>query len=246
MLGAVVVQDPGSSFASNKNAGARVPRLVAELDTGIEPAFSGPGEVDRRRAEHPHPLRVVREPLGEAQPPTVLALCILAEGVLVDRDQGIRNSRRPAYTEPSVIDESTLPEQGRVLRSVEGKVDNRRNDCVLGRKTQRYGAERQTMQEVDRAIQGEILRDDPDDPDDPMRTANAKMAGSCTSWTGVWSSPGCAAAGGSRPSGAGSPAAESATVHRRTQAARPRPGRAGSRPPHPPAAPGRPVDPKDR
>jgi hypothetical protein len=55
--------------------------------------------------------------------------------------------------EPSVIGESTVPQQGRVLRSVEGKVDNRRNDPVLGKKTQRYGAQRQIMQEVDGAIE---------------------------------------------------------------------------------------------
>jgi hypothetical protein len=55
---------------------------------------------------------------------------------------------------------------------------------------------------------GEVQRDD---PDDPMRTAMRKMAGSWMSWTGAWSSPGYAAAAGSRPSGAGSPAVASAT-----------------------------------
>lgn len=79
-----MVQDPSSGFTSDKHAGAGVPGFVAKLDTGIEPAFSGPRKVDRRRTKHPHPLRVVGQPFCKAQPPTVLALCILAEGVLVD------------------------------------------------------------------------------------------------------------------------------------------------------------------
>ncbi len=56
--------------------------------------------------------------------------------------------------EPFVIGERTLSEQCRVLRSDEGKVDNRRNDRVLSEKAQRHGAERETMQEVNRAIDG--------------------------------------------------------------------------------------------
>jgi hypothetical protein len=96
MLGAVVVQDPGSGFTGDEHTGARVPRLVAQLDAGIEPAFGSPGEVYRRRAEHPHALRVVSQPLGETQPPAVLALRILAEGVLVDGDEGVRKSGRRA------------------------------------------------------------------------------------------------------------------------------------------------------
>ena len=112
-----MVQDPRSGFTSDEHAGAGVLWLVAELDAGIEPAFGGPGKVDRRRPKHPHPLRVVGEPLCEAQPPTVLTLCILAEGVLVDRDQGVHESGRLAYMEPFVIGKSTMPEQSRVLRA---------------------------------------------------------------------------------------------------------------------------------
>ena len=98
-----MVKYPRSGFTSDQDAGARVPRLVAEHDAGIQPALSGPGQVDCRRPEHPDPLRVVGEPFGEAQAPAVLALRILPKGVLVDRDEGIGKRRCLAYAEPLAI-----------------------------------------------------------------------------------------------------------------------------------------------
>jgi hypothetical protein len=79
-------------------------------------------------------------------------------------------------------------------------------------------------------------------PTTPCGPRCGRWLGSCTSWTGAWSWPGCAVAVGSRPSGAGMPAAGPLRVHHRTQAARARPDRAGRRSPHPSAAPGRPVN----
>jgi hypothetical protein len=96
---AVVVKDPRSGFASDKDAGAGVPRLVPQHDAGIQPALGGPSEVDGRRPEHPHPLRGLGEPFGEAQAPAVLALRILPKGVLVDRDKGIGKRGCLAYAE---------------------------------------------------------------------------------------------------------------------------------------------------
>ena len=42
-----MVQDPSSGFAGDEHAGAGVPGLVTKLDAGVEPAFGGPGKVDR-------------------------------------------------------------------------------------------------------------------------------------------------------------------------------------------------------
>ena len=93
------------------------PALVSQglLDAGVEPTFGGPGEVDGGRSEHPDPLRIVREPFGEAQAQAVLALRILAKDVLVDRDEGIGQRRRLAYLEPLAISVCAVSEEGSVL-----------------------------------------------------------------------------------------------------------------------------------
>jgi hypothetical protein len=103
-----VVQDPRSSFAGDEHAGAGIPRLVAEHDAGIQPTFGGPGEVDRRRSEHPDPLGVVSEPFSEPQALAVLALRIVAKCVLVDGDEGIGKCRGLANAEPLAISVGTL------------------------------------------------------------------------------------------------------------------------------------------
>jgi hypothetical protein len=38
VLGAIVIQEPGSSLAGNENTSARALRFVAEPDAGIKPA----------------------------------------------------------------------------------------------------------------------------------------------------------------------------------------------------------------
>jgi len=91
--------------------------------------------------------------------------------------------------------------------------------------------------------QGEVLRDD---PDDPMRTAMRKMAGVMYELDRRL----VVARAAPRPPAQGRAGRvrrrrDPLRIHHRPQAARPRPGPAGGRPSHPPAAPGRPVDPQD-
>jgi hypothetical protein len=51
----------------------------------------------------------VGKSFGEAQAQAVLALRILPEGVLVDRDEGIGKCRRLAYVDPLAISVGPLP-----------------------------------------------------------------------------------------------------------------------------------------
>src|SRR5215207_2383618 len=103
VLGPIVVEYSGSGFASDEDASAGVPWLVAKHDAGIQPALGGPCQVDGGRPQHPNPLRVLSEPFCEAKAQAVLALRVLPEGVLVDRDEGIGKRRRSTYVEPLAI-----------------------------------------------------------------------------------------------------------------------------------------------
>ena len=95
-------------LASNEDAGAGIPWLVAEHDAGI----GRPSAVQARsmaEARASDPLRVVGEPFGQAGVGTFLPLRVFPEGVLVNRDEGIGKRRRLAYVERFVIRERTLP-----------------------------------------------------------------------------------------------------------------------------------------
>ena len=98
-----MVEHPRSRFASDEDPGAGVLGLVAELDAGIQPALGRPGQVDGGRSEDPDPLCVLGESFGKTQGQAVLALRVLPEGVLVDRDEGIGKRRRSAHVEPLAI-----------------------------------------------------------------------------------------------------------------------------------------------
>ena len=56
-------RDPSSGFASDEDAGAGVPWLVAEPDAGIQPAFRASCQIDCGRPEHPDSLHFLGEPL---------------------------------------------------------------------------------------------------------------------------------------------------------------------------------------
>jgi hypothetical protein len=82
----------------------------------------------------------VGEPFRKTQSPAVFSLGIFPEGVLVDRDEGVRKRRCLAYMEPFVVCESTLTQQRRVLRPNERKMNSCGNHRILGKETQRDGA----------------------------------------------------------------------------------------------------------
>ena len=103
-----MVEHPRSRFASDEDPGAGVLWLVAKHDAGIQPALGGPCQVDGGRSEDPDPLCVLGESFGKTQGQAVLALRVLPEGVLVDRDEGIGKRRRSAYVEPLAIAVGTL------------------------------------------------------------------------------------------------------------------------------------------
>jgi hypothetical protein len=64
VLEAVVVEYPGSGFASQDHVGAGVPWLIASMLQAASRPLGGPCQIDGLRSKHPDPLRVMGESFG--------------------------------------------------------------------------------------------------------------------------------------------------------------------------------------
>ena len=117
MICTVKVEDSGTSFPSDENTRACVPRLISEHDACIESTVSSPCEVNSRRAKHANALSVRGEVFHESTTYLVHAFCTGAECVLVYRYECGIECLSCTHVESLTIDVGAMFTQCIILRS---------------------------------------------------------------------------------------------------------------------------------